>query len=62
MKRGGGGSRKGWGAHYVIACLYGLGKVGKTKTTLQLLCGNIGTTKKMNKANLAQHFTSNFLI
>ena len=47
MKRGGGGSRKGWGAHYVIACLYGLGKAGKTKTTLQLLCGSIGTTKKI---------------
>ena len=25
-------------------------------------CDNIGTTKKINKATLAEHFTSNFIV
>ena len=56
--------RKEWvDAHYVLACLYGLGKEGKTKIKiLQLPRGNIATSKKMNEANLAQHFVSNSLI
>ena len=40
-------------------------KTKKTKTKIkimQLPCGNIGTIKKMNEANLTQHFASNFFI